>query len=286
MLWKFLLKKYLAHKIYSFSNLFPDSLREKNKIFKDLHKGEVCFILGSGPSIKTQDLKKLKGKIVITQNNFHVHDDIAVISPKYHCIVPKYQPKEYDDDWVGWFKSMEERLPADTIYFMDSNTKYLIDERPKLRDRTYYIDKGLNPLFINAAAINITKRMMNIPTAITQCISIAMYMGFEKIYLTGMDLDQICRVIDRDRDNVRFYGHSIITRNEAEKAIEDRQFGSGLRYFNRWNTWIQLNLLKKLAEQKGQQIINLTKGGLLDVFERQVYEEVTHPDTSVRMSQI
>ena len=40
------------------------SLIKTNIILKNKHKGERCFILGSGPSIKDEDLKPLKNEIV------------------------------------------------------------------------------------------------------------------------------------------------------------------------------------------------------------------------------
>lgn len=272
MVLPFIIRKYLVHQFNRMRSLVPNPALRKNKGLKDKYKGETCFILGSGPSIKTQDLQKLKGQYVITQNNFHVHEHIADLNPVAHCIVPKYQTAEYDSDWVTWFKDMDEKLPKDTLYFMGLNTKYIIDKFPSIASKTYYLQTGLNPLFLAKAQVDISKRMMNIPTAITQCLSLALYMGFDTIYLSGMDLDQICRF--KDRDNMRFYGHSPITRNDQEKSIEDRQFSSGLAYFNRWNTWIQLNLLRKWAEKRNKRIINITNGGLLDVFEYDDFDAV------------
>ena len=91
----YLLKAYVSHIRWVTLNKLPKHpvLRENIK-YKDVHKGERCFILGSGHSILKQDLTKLRGEIVITQNHFHVHPDIDVIQPKYHCVVPMYQPPD------------------------------------------------------------------------------------------------------------------------------------------------------------------------------------------------
>lgn len=273
MVLPFILRKFLVHQFNALRNLAPNKALGRNKELKDKFKGETCFILGSGPSIKTQDLSKLAGQYVITQNNFHVHKDIELLNPIAHCIVPKYQTSEYDNDWLEWFRDMDEKLPERTLYFMGLNTKYMLENFPGIAEKTYFLETGFNPLFLKNARIDISKRMMNIPTAITQCLSLALYMGFDTIYLSGMDLDQICRF--KDRDNMRFYGHSPITRNDQEKSIEDRQFSSGIAYFNRWNTWIQLNLIRKWAEQRNKKIINITNGGLLDMFEYDDFDSVT-----------
>ena len=234
--------------------------------------GKRCFILGSGHSIIKQDLTKLHGEIVITQNHFHAHPDIDAIQPQYHVVVPKYQPAEYDPNWVEWFESMEKKLPSHTRYFMGLNSKELIEENKLFVNRVSYILTGLNPMFMKKAVVDITHACMNIPTVITQCLTIALYMGFSKIYLLGFDLDQPCRM--EDRDKVRFYGNSPVTNTEAEKHTEEYQASSDVGWFNRWLMWKQFILLREEAERNGSEIINLAPGGLLDCYRRRLYEKV------------
>ena len=268
----YFIRKHIVNLGFEIQNLFPDELKKRNKRFENVHKNDRCFILGSGHSILSQDLTKLKNEIVITQNHFQAHKDISIIAPKYHIVIPKFHPADYDNDWIEWIQDMEVKLPADTTFFFGSNTKALIETKTNLASRSFYIDSGFHAISLRKAKVDITKRIMNIPTVITQCITIALYMGFKKIYLTGFDLDQICRM--SDRDNVRFYGHSQITRNEAEKKIEDDSGASGFDFFNYWMIWRQLNLLKNYAEAHGQEIVNVANGGLLNVFRRDNYDEV------------
>ena len=265
-------RKHLVNFGYEALNLFPSSLTKRNKRFQNIHANERCFILGSGHSVLTQDLRLLKDEIVLTQNHFQSHKDINIISPGYHVVIPKFHPREYDKDWIEWVQDMESKLPPDTIFFWGTNTKEMIESKTNLADRSYYIESGFHAICLRNAKVDITKRIMSIPTVITQCITIALYMGFKKIYLTGFDLDQVCRM--NERDKIRFYGHSQITRNEAEKKIEDDSGASGFDFFNYWMIWRQLNLLRKYAEQHGQEIINVTNGGILNVFPRANYEQV------------
>lgn len=269
----FFVRKNLVNALYSLQDLKSDPLLEKNKIFKDKHKGESIFILGSGHSIKTQDLKLLKGKIVMTQNHFHAHEDIDIIDPLYHVVVPKFHPKSFDKDWIDWLQSMEAKLPKKTQFFFGKNTHDMVEDNTGLGDRSHYVESGYHSMVMNKAKIDLTKRIMNVPTVITQCITIALYMGFEKIYLMGFDLDQLFQ-LSKGRDNVRFYGHSQITANEAEKKLEDAMSTNGVEFFNFWGIWKQLNLLKEYAEANGQQIINATNGGILNVYERQQFEQI------------
>ena len=268
----YFIRKHIVNWGFEIQNLFADELKKRNKRFENIHANQRCFILGSGHSILSQDLTKLKDEIVISQNHFQAHKDISIIAPKYHVVIPKFHPADYDNDWIDWIQDMENKLPADTVFFYGSNTKSLIESKTNLGSRSYYIDSGFHAICLRKAKVDITKRIMNIPTVITQCITIALYMGFKKIYLTGFDLDQICRL--SNRDNVRFYGHSQITRNEAEKKIEGDSGSSGFDYFNYWMIWRQLNLLNQYAESHGMEIVNVTNGGLLNVFRRDNYENV------------
>jgi len=268
----YFIRKHAVNLGYEVQNLFPDALRNRNRKFKNLHAGERCFLLGSGHSITTQDLTKLKNEIVFTQNHFQAHKDISIIAPKYHVVIPKFHPADYDQDWIDWIQDMEAKLPSDTTFFWGTNTKELIESKTKLASRSYYVDTGFHAICLRKAKVDLTKRIMSVPTVITQCITIALYMGFSKIYLAGFDLDQICRM--SNRDSIRFYGHSQITRNEAEKKIEDDSGASGFDFFNYWMIWRQLNLLKQYGDVNHQKIINVANGGLLNVFPRDDFDKV------------
>ena len=78
------------------------NLVAKNIELKDIHKGKRCFILGSGPSIKKENLKPLKNEIVFALNNFYVHEDFAEMMsgnvPKYYMTAPVHPP-QIEDEW-------------------------------------------------------------------------------------------------------------------------------------------------------------------------------------------
>jgi len=185
----YFIRKRLVNYGYDLLGLVPDPLLLQNKRFKNAHQGQRCFILGSGHSIMTQDLTRLKNDIVITQNHFHSHKDIQVINPTYHVVIPKFHPADYDKDWIAWIQDMEKKLPAKTTFFFGKNTKALIDVNTTLSSRSFYVNHGYHAICLRNARVDLTKRIMNMPTVITQCITTALYMGFKKIYLAGFDLD-------------------------------------------------------------------------------------------------
>jgi len=87
----------------------------KNNVeLKDKHKGGRCFMLGSGPSIKDENLKPLKNEIVFALNNFYVHDDFPEIMStnieKYYMTAPTHPPQTAKE-WINWFADMEKNMP-------------------------------------------------------------------------------------------------------------------------------------------------------------------------------
>jgi len=45
---------------------------QKVQALKDLHKGERCFIIGNGPSLKKTDLAKLRNEYTFGMNRFYL----------------------------------------------------------------------------------------------------------------------------------------------------------------------------------------------------------------------
>ena len=53
------------------------NLVRQNHIYRDIHKGDRCFILGSGKSIDSEDILLLKKEIVIGINSFVNHPNFS-----------------------------------------------------------------------------------------------------------------------------------------------------------------------------------------------------------------
>ena len=106
---------------------------------------------------------------------------------------------------------------------------------------------------------------MNIPTVLTQCLTVAIYLGFKEIYLLGFDLDQICHT--NDRTFGRFYGMSKITdtkfEEDAEKNLDDETTDG-------WYTWWLMNkqffLIKLFADQNNIKYYKWNTGWNIKLF--------------------
>jgi len=269
-----LTKSYLINSLVDVHDLlFTHPDLKKNVELKDKYNNERIFILGSGSSILLYDLKVLSNEYVMTQNSFHMHKDIHDIEPNFHCVVPYYQTDKEHSIWVDYINDMKVRMP-DSLFIWGLNTKALIDKyHEDISAKSYYVRTKYDLLTLKKAKVNISKTIMNIPTVLTQCLSVAIYLGFKEIYLLGFDLDQICHT--NDRTFGRFYGMSKITDTKFE---EDAEKNSDDETTDGWYNWWLMNkqffLIKLFADQNNINIINGTKGGILSYFKREPIENI------------
>jgi len=253
--------------------LFTHPDLKRNVELKNKYNNKRIFILGSGSSILHYDLKVLKNEFVMTQNSFYMHEDICNIEANFHCVVPFYQSEKEYSTWIEYIGDMKEKMPH-TTFIWGLNTKSLIDtHHPELIKQSYYIRTKYNTLTQNHAKVDLVKTIMNIPTVLTQCLTVAIYLGFKEIFLLGFDLDQICHT--NDRAFGRFYGMSKITdtkfEEDAEKHLDDETTDG---WYNWWLMNKQFFLIKLFADQNNINIINGTQGGILSYFKREPIENI------------
>ena len=91
--------------------------------FKDCHKGNRIFILASGPSINTQDLKPLGREICISVSQFCLHQDIDIIRPRYHMLAPLHPPFGFETSEII-FSSLKRYTWDYTCFVSVNDFKY------------------------------------------------------------------------------------------------------------------------------------------------------------------
>ena len=255
------------------SYLFKTNINLKNK-----HKGEKCFILGSGPSIKDEDLKPLKNEIVFALNNFYVHDDFSEIMSgdveKYYMTAPIHPPQT-ETEWKEWFSDMENNMPkyVNLIFGISNqiNTAKRILDHYNLfeHNQKYWFYGGIN---INdyynfkQRDIDITRMTWKADTISIYSLIFALYMGFSEIYLLGMDHNYICN----NESNYRFYQKGIHQNKEVERTIKDASRTKHLS-FGLYKIFHQYELLSNNSNAK---IYNISKNSLLDVFKYVTFKDV------------
>jgi len=248
----------------------------KNIKLKDIHKGKRCFILGSAPSIKEEDLRPLKNEIVFALNNFYVHEDFEeIISgdvPKYYVVAPIHPPQT-EIEWKRWFEDMEKHVSKNTVMFFGlnnyaQNIKYLLEKYGLFNDHLIYwfyggihIDK--NYIF-DSKDLDISRMIWGASSVSTYALIIAIYMGFDKIYLLGIDHNYIC--LEKEED-YRFYKNAVHQLNEEKRMKlkkSDLFFGTGKVFLEK----------ELIAENIEKHIFNCSSKSLLNMFKKVSLKEI------------
>ena len=275
-------KKNIRHTLsgYIKSNL------KKNLRFKDLHAGERCFILATGPSILKQDLIKLKDEICFSVGQFYLHPDCKIIKPSYHVEAPIHEPFDFEYH-KKFFPEVTKSLSEDVEIFLGiSKYKYSFEKYLNQNNLDAF-QKNINYINYsgtmqldegncnNSDTWDITKTPFLPRTVVYTAIQIAVFMGFSEIYLLGCDHDYLKLYFNSSLDEHHFYkqkdsllhstGHEDLAGIKLEQWFRE--------YYYRWK---QYRIMSECLASSGQRIFNATEGGILDVFPRINFENLVN----------
>ena len=234
---------------YWLNHLSPQKQRIISKM-KRLPKegdGKDLFIVLNGPSLKTQDLTKLKGKVVMCVNKGFKHPLYKEIAPKYHIIV---DPNLRDGIWpIEWLEEIRALSPGVRIILPIE--WYSCPVFKNIKDEEYIYWLYWRVPFYNMGVSG-------------GCFSFGIKQGFHNIFFTGFDGNS-CACDMMKGSETHFYGvdpeHKDMTTKEHALAL-----------FSTFLQFTDLNCFSDYCKLRGINIINLTNGGLLDMFPRKSFD--------------
>ncbi len=156
--------------------------------FRNIHKGETCYIFGDGPSIKWFDLSQFSDYVAICCGILPFHKDFNKLNIKYMTLVepwffvPKiFQPKIIHEFKIlaAEYKKLIKRSLDKEFFIHLSNIFSLSGENVN------YVFRGL------PKNINRTDELLGqfdlFDGSFRAALALAYYFGFSKIYLVGFD---------------------------------------------------------------------------------------------------
>ncbi|MEH7401756.1 6-hydroxymethylpterin diphosphokinase MptE-like protein [Gottfriedia acidiceleris] len=240
------------NKWFRVTNFVNNSLYLKLKQFKNIHKGERCFIVATGPSLLNSDLEKLKNEITFSMNSIFLAFEETDWRPTYYGI-----------QFTDLFKKYKNKIDH-----LDVRYKFIANVISKQFDVSddYYIypldllnhnmkHKRFHTKFSDDAYAVIYDGY----TITYSLIQLAVYMGFNEIYLIGVDCNY-----SKDKIN-HFKDYNLVDSNytsTSEKMIS------------------AYNIAKEYADCHNIKIFNATRGGMLEVFERVDLDVVLEKDNN------
>ncbi|MBP7032443.1 MAG: DUF115 domain-containing protein [Anaerolineaceae bacterium] len=220
---------------------------QKLGLLQNSHKGERCFLIGNGPSLKHTDLSLLKNEFTFGFNRIFLAAEELNFSPS--CLVSI-------NDLVIEQSAQEFRALAMPKFFawrshrwvgMDANTHYLY---------TSYT----SPKF----ARDVRGRVWEGATVTNVALQLAYFMGFSTVILVGVD-------------------HSFATKGTPNTTVQSEgddpnHFSSA--YFGKGFRWqlpdletseLAYRMARQGYEADGRQVLDATIGGKLTVFPKVEY---------------
>ncbi len=262
----FLYKTVAIISAYRASPRAIHSYRKSIKKYKDCYQGRRCFIIGNGPSLKAEDLDKLKGEISFAANRIYKMYDKTEWRPTFYCV---------QDENV-----MRKMGEADVIAASKESQATWVRMHCFSEIRNMYRSLK-NLLFVpivicGDAGIRFTSRadryIYDGTTVTYMAMELAAYMGFEKIYLLGVDhsfpysMDRKGNIIVNDLNQASHFYDSA-ENNKGEDAWKNRTDCHELQEE-------AYQAAEDYSRSHGFRIYNATRGGKLEIFERVKLEDL------------
>lgn len=239
----------------------------RNEIFRNCHKGQRCFVIGNGPSIKSQDLSCLHNEITFVMNAFWKHPILNLWQPDYYFLADPlfFDGSEYSNEFLAELRNHVTKLKL--FVPMDSTKNgihHIFEDQLYLVAFIGELGQGLSgwPDF--------TKYVPGVKSVSQFAIMAAMFMGCSPIYLLGLDHDWLShRTLDKHfYEGCAFGKHPAAFGGDLSK---NRYKDEAIAVVNLWSGY---EALRDVAQSRSIKILNATAGGFLDVFERVKYEDV------------
>ena len=252
--------------------------------YRNKYEGKRCFIIGSGPSLRAEDLDKIKDEYSFACNLTYMIFDKTEWRPTFYAI----QDKPFSIEYVDSLSAVPSELKFLAIGLGGKMypIKGAIPVR-MLHNVGYWLQKGTLPPFSDDAAHGVHDGL----TVTYFNLQLAVYMGFKEIVLLGMDHQykyqwQISQKVRDDPE--QYFDKRLQGRGYEVKGVEQDhffpdywEFCSGSKDRNSVYCIEEVTLAymaaREYAKEHGIRIVNATRGGKLEVFARVNFDKLMSP---------
>lgn len=235
---------------------------DKNSYIKDRYKGKRGFAVGNGPSLTKDVLAKISKEYSFSTNYAYQMVGIEGWKPTGYVL--------NDSDVVcNLVKNNPKVLTKEYADFIFINALSMINHEEYYNEEWYYFyTKRRRKSLKYSAESDLLNPILDLGTTMHIILQIMMYMGFNEIYLVGMDYrfpyweDEDGKVVKDEKCNV---AHSVLQTEVKGGAYP----GGGYAIY--WMTR-GFEAILKCAEEKNIKIYNVTPNSALTVFEHRDFD--------------
>ncbi len=216
--------------------------------YKDKHKGQDCFIIGNGPSLKHMDLAPLRERYTFGQNKIFLLFDKVDLDLSYLVSVNKLVIEQSARE----FEAM--KCP---VFLSYTAAKGVVAEQPNI--------ERLHTLNLWSFYEDISQPICEGNTVTYVSLQIAYYMGFKRVFLIGVD------------HSFKQSGQSHET--QVYKGDDENHFhpdyfkGQQWQLADVYGSEVSYHLAYYFYQKDDRQIFDATPNGKLEVFPKLSFEE-------------
>jgi hypothetical protein len=257
--------QFSKYKLSFFNGYLLDhNVREMSGRLKSLegkYKGHRCFIMGNGPSLNKMDLELLKNEFVWCSNKIYLLFDKISWRPTFYTAVDTRVVPDIANEIVEQVNNLTK-----TQFFFPVQFRY--KNILNSESNVYWFPESRKT---DTFSLNASKWVAGVRTVTISALQLAVYMGFNPIYLIGCDTSY------RVPTSVKFDGGSsdllISVYDDDPNHFDNRYFGANSKWHDphvdRMIKHYQIS--KEICDLKNVKVYNATVGGNLDVFPRVNY---------------
>ena len=241
--------------IYDWKDKIPEYYNPKIAQLKNKYVGYRCFIVATGPSLTFDDLEKLKcnNEFCISVNGIFYCFDETAWRPDQYVVV--------DVDVIETYDEQIRKMDVKEKFVSDASLHF---DYKNLPDDFYVYHSIFTKDTVERGLISndFSRYAYNSGTVTAVALQLAIYEGFDEIYLLGCDCSYL-------QTGLRHF-------NEPEEMqIRKNEYGVENETLEILNYHISsYQRIREYAESRNIKIYNATRGGYLEVFERIHFDEL------------
>jgi glycosyltransferase involved in cell wall biosynthesis len=225
-------------------NLSPPGRESARRIrkFRDAYKGQRCFIIGNGPSLRGMDLSPLRDEITFGLNRIYLLFEELGFSTTFLVSINRLVLEQ----------AVQEVTAADSTVFLNWWSYHHVERE---RDPIFVRVTSARPRFSTAADRGVWAGA----TVTFAALQLAYFMGFEEAILIGVDHS----FADKGRPN-----DVVESSGPDQNHFDPSYFGKGFR----WQlpdlemSERAYELARVAYERDGRRVLDATVGGKLEIF--------------------
>jgi hypothetical protein len=222
---------------------------------KDIHRGERCFIIGNGPSLRKTDVSHLRHEYTFGMNRIYLAFEDWGFTTSFLVSVNDLVIEQCVDDFLAL------EMPC---FFSWRSRRFfprelMGNEGAPIFLHTTYTGPKFSP--------DVSSRVWEGATVTNVCLQLAFHMGFEQAILIGVDHSFAAK----GKPNM-----TVVSNGDDQSHFDSQYFGKGFRWqlpdldTSEQGYW----MAREAFETAGRSVVDATIDGHLQIFTKVEYDSL------------